>query len=84
MFESTGKHHVQKQSMQEDVKSSDVLGLPKSSSQRNVHNPGILRKPCYTYMQLLKASRTGTLPTLITGTKNVIKNKATSTAQKLL
>lgn len=40
--------------------------------------------PEESHVQLPKADSTVTLPTLVTGTKDVIKNKATSTAQKLL
>lgn len=76
---------MQKQSMQEDVTRcsgasqkhiSKKSTSPWDSDEDNICN--------ICYMQLVEASRTATLSTLVTATRDVMKNKAALTAQKLL
>lgn len=76
MLKSTGKYP-----MQEDATSQNALGLPKSTSQRNEHILGVL-----VNLQLQTAPKAGRAVTtnLVTGTKEGIKKKAASTAQKWL
>lgn len=67
MLKSTGKYP-----MQEDATSQNALGLPKSTSQRNEHIPGVL-----VNLQLQTAPKAGRAVTtnLVTGTKEGIKKK---------